>query len=331
MRLVPVCLLFLLSAECCLAQTTAYGILEELDRDIGTITVLLPPKYEAKQYNLSKADLPVSNALGGAVKLADLRDKQRVALLLDDAEDVAAIRVDDNCLWAYVIKVDVATRQLTVKYGHIQRSLPVPADAVMLHDGAKSALDTLKVGQGIKAVFAEQNRLVQIQTGKGISGVSPYHRWGHQSGVLLKIDHDKKTLQILTLQERFKIEDYEFQPDAILRLTHSSYLLRTTGIDELHAHCKLSFYYESDTKKIVQVSAMAPTIIRRKVDALDRAARRITIEVDGKPLQLSVPKDAMIRTPNGLANWEDVDQGALVTCGLTMDNREAVFLYLWEK
>lgn len=314
------------------AQQIVHGTLEELDRELGTITVLLPPKYEPKQFNLSKPDLPVHNALGKALKLTDVREKQRVALSLDDVEDVAAIRVDENCLWGFILKTDQANRQITLKYGHIQRVLHVPADVPVLHDGAKDKLEGIQIGQAIKAVFAgEPARLVQIQTGKGISGSSPYHRWQHQSGVLLKIDHDRDALQILTLQERFKIEDYEFYPDAILRLTHSSYLLRTTGIDELHAHCKLSFYFETDTKKIVQVTALVPALARRKIASLDPASRRITIEGEDAKMSYQVAKDAMIHTSKGPARWEDVELGALISCGLSLDGREVLYLYLWDK
>lgn len=160
----------------CAAQQTVYGAIESLDVDLGTITLLLPPKHEPKQFNLAKPNLPATNALGQPLKLAVLREKQRVALTLDEADDVAAIRLDDNCLWAYVMKVEAKEQQLAIKFGHVQRTLSVPAKTAVLLDGEKVDLSDLKVGQGIKAIFAPDQTLVQIQCGKGISGVSPYHR-----------------------------------------------------------------------------------------------------------------------------------------------------------
>lgn len=320
------------ASQPCSAQQIIYGAIESLDTELGTITVLLPPKHEPKQFNLAKPDLPTTDALGKPLKVNTLREKQRVALTLDEADDVAAIRVDDNVMWAYALKIDPKEQQLDIKYGRVDRKLEIPAGTPVLIDGEKAALTDLKAGQGIKAIFAaDQQKLLQIQAGKGISGVSPYHRWINESGILLKVDQEQKKFQMVTTTERIGIWDYDFYPDAILRLAQSSYLLRTTDVSNLHPYCKISFYYESDSKKVVQVTALVPNLTRKRVEAIDREKRTVTIMVDDKMKTLPVADDAMIRNGKGLTNFGDVEPQGLINCGLTLDCREIVYLYVWPK
>jgi len=328
--LVPLLVLGL-AARPVVAQSTVYGAIESLDDELGTITLLLPPKHEPRQFNLAKANLPVANALGKPLKLTDLHQKQRVALQLDEADDVAAIRLDDNVLWAYIVKTDVKARQLLVKFGRTERLLSVPAAVEVLRDGQKTDLNDLAVGQGIKAIFAaDEQTLAQIQCGKGISGVSPYHRWILQSGISLKVDQANRKFQIVTTSQPIKLEDYTFDRDAMLRLFHSSYLLRTTGMAAFHPFCKVSFYYESDSKEVVQISALVPTLVRCRVESVERDARRLTVQTGEKTPPLNVAADAMFRNQKGLATWADVRAEGLVTCGLSLDNREVVYVYIWD-
>lgn len=312
-------------------STTAYGLIEDLDRDNGTLTLLLAPKQERKEFSLAGRDLPVTDAIGQPLQLADLAARQRVALQLGSDSDVTAIRREDECQWGYVVEVRPEKRELVFKEGHLQRTLAVPDRAVLRIDGQEGQFTDIKTGQGIKAVFAPDRRtLLQLQVGKGI-GSSPYYSLKHQDGVLLKVDHQRRTIQVIVRGERYTVEEYEYQPEALLRLTHSSYQLRTTDIAALQPYCRIFFYYESDARKVVQVSAEVPVLVRRKAEAVDRSGRQLKINANGSAEQLRVATDAMIRTPAGLGRWEDVAKGDLVSCGLSLDGREIVFVYRWDK
>lgn len=314
------------------APPTLLGTIAAIDAATGSLRLTHYSMMKPRELSLARADLPVTDALGKPLKLTDLGPRQRVVVQLGPDGDVIAIRREDPCRWGLVVAVEPAERRLRVQEGYTERQLQVPPEAVVLVDGQKADLAQVEANKAFKAILApDQRTLLQLECGKGVSSSNPFCKQLSERGILMKIDHDRHTFQILTQEGRFVLQDWEFRPWSAVLWMHSSYRLRSTDIQTLQPYCKVNFQYESDTRQVNRVIAEVPILARRRVTGVQTAERWLTLDTAEQAQKFPVAADVTVRTPEGPGKWDDVAVDVLVSAGLSLDGKEVLYLYLWDK
>jgi hypothetical protein len=316
--------------------TEVFGVVDSVDAEAGVVSVITPASKEPRKLNLLKRDLPVTHASGDALTLESLRPGQRIMLRLDqDEEYVVAIRVDADCLWGSLAQIDTDKKTLVVRCGgYNTQTIVVTPDVRLLRDGEPVQLQDLKAAQSVTLVFApDHRRLLQIQSGRGHSGTSPYGRPAPGGGLLVAVDHARKRLQLITLTERYQHQELEYDEWTDMNLVYSSYHLRDADIHDLRAPCRVSFYYDRDTRRLCSLQVDVPRLVRRTVAKFDRERRKLTLLLDDDQTEeFDVAADAKImRGYQPTGSLEDVKEGNPVQAGLSLDNKVVIFLQLLDK
>jgi hypothetical protein len=311
-----------------------HGLLQSLDVNKGVIVVVPARAQAPKGFNLLQRDLPVTHALGHPLKLADLRPGQRVLLRVDEEQEtVASVRLDTDCQWGYVRGIDLDKKLLAVRLGHMPHTIAVTPEIRIERDGEPADLGDLKEGQAIVATFApDHRRVLHVRAGRGTVGANPYTAAANVGGMLTAIDHAKKRLRLIA-SDRYELLDLGFDNWSTVHLVHSSYVLREIDIRELTAPCRVSLYYDRDTKSATALHADVPRLVRRVAEKFDRATRQLVIRGDDDdPTETFViAADARIMHGQQPATLDAVHAGAIVTAGLTLDGKEIIFLAVAEK
>ncbi len=143
------------------------GVIRELDAKIGTITVKVGT--ENKTFSLSRLDLPVTDAKGNVLKMADLKVGTPVFLSIPTTEEATAVRVFPKKKGGVILRIDPVARELDLKIAGKATRLSLAKDVQVRFQDPES-LDFLKPGMRIMASFVPGKNevgLVKVNSIKG--------------------------------------------------------------------------------------------------------------------------------------------------------------------
>jgi hypothetical protein len=286
---------------------------------------------QVKTFNLARPDLPVTDATGQALKLADLQPDQRVYLKVT-ANDVTAIRLAPPTLYGVLVRVDAEQRVLALKLQMGERVLPVPTEAKVLDGLQPVQLKDLKAGTHVLVTFSpDRKSIMEVRTGKGALPVTHLHKG---IGYLMDVDRDKRTIDLLTAAhegDHFALRHLALLPDATFALLYQSRPFRELTLDEVVRAVKVTTWTEGDTKKVAHLDLDMPTLARRTVKAFDAGQRRLVLEdVEGEKV-VTLSPGVKVQTAAGAGRVEDIRPGVGVSCGLSPDRRLVELVRVWEK
>ena len=314
------------------------GTLQSLDLEVGTLSVSHEPKGQVKTYSLVKKDIPVTNSIGGPLKLTDLKRNQRLALTIANEEDVVAIRLESDLDWGVITSVDVAGKEVIANMGHTPRPFKITDRLRFSIDGKTgAAADLTNVkpwSHGLKVLLTPDRTAVQeMWIDKGKYHSNPYCHRISVNGFLTSHDPVRKTLSLVTT-DRYQTLQFEYDSWTQLRLMHSFQTLGNLPISQLKSPAKVSIGYESDTRRTAVVNLEAPTVSRRYVASIDLPARKLSLDAsDEIPAEtFLIASDAkIVREGKELRPLADVKEKYVVTLGLSPDQKEVWYLSFAEK
>lgn len=330
-RLLLVCLVIVVTCTRTSGQESKKeirAVVEELDPEVGTLTVVLPEggKNRAdriRTYNLIRRDLPVTDAAGNLHKLTDLKPEDRVLLRLS-GEDVTSIGLAPPQIYGILTKIDPMTRVLEVRSKMGERTLTVPAAAKLIGPGGSEfRLDELKTGTTILVEFGPDLKTVlDIRTGKG---VAPAAKMTKGTGVLIDLDREQAKVRIFSTSsfgDHSLLRELGLTRDAGYTLLYQSKHFRDLGADELSKGLKVHYWIDSATRKVAHLQVEAPILGRRNVKAVDASRGEMTLEDGDGDRVLKITPHTKILTARGPAGLEAVHRKA-VTCALSPDRTTA--------
>jgi len=339
LRSTVVCLLGMsvgLSLSPALAQEgkEVKGVLQEIDATVGTVALLLgdgPKTMRVKTFNLARPDLPVTDAAGQALKLTDLKPDQRVYLKIA-ADDVVAIRLAPPSLYGTLVRVDVEQRLVTLKMSMGERAVSIPAEAKIVNGQQPVQLNDLKTGFPVLiALSPDRKTVLEVRTGKG---VMPIIRLQKVIGILIDVDRDKKTVDILVSAQdgdHNLLRHLTFTPDPSFELLYQSRPFREMTLDEVARGNKVTVWTEVDTKKVAQLDLEMPTLARRAVKTFDAGQGRLVLEDSEGEKIFQLSPQVRVQTATGAGRLADIRPGVGVSCGLGPDRRRVEVVRVWEK
>lgn len=309
-------------------EKLVHGTIQEIDVDIGTLTVTSLPRHEVKKFNLARRDLPVVDPLEVPLKLTDLRKHHRVALTVVGDENVTAIKFESDLEWGVIKSIDPVKQQLVLTVGYVTRPIDVGPAVTVIHDGKPGTLKDIKALGAIRMLLTPDRMAVrQVWTGKGVLSSNPYCARTHITGFVTAVDQTKRKLTLLT-SDRYKPMEFDFDAWTYVRLTFSSYVLGDMPVARVKGPFKVSLYVDTDTKRASSLSIDAPFIVRRVVEKLDRERRTLTIApaADDPQEEFPIAADAQILYAGRPTTLARVREKGLVSFGLSLDQREVIFL-----
>ena len=309
------------------------GMIRQVDAKTGAIT--LKPLYDVtlREFNLASKDVPVTNALGQVLKVADLREELRVIVKLRDDEEIAAIRVDGPYHFGVIKSVNAANRTVSFKDVFGDRTVAIPVDVKIIIKGASGSLADCKVGEPIQMLLSlDKKTILQVQAGGATLSRDPYLRINRSAGIIVDLDRAKRKVQIMQQSLDYGImKSYDLSSDAYLRLMYKLDPLKEVEFDQVAKWTKVSYCVDRDTGKVVNIDAELPFMSRRKVVKLEPMARKITVTEDGIEAVLDLDDAVTVRTPRGEGKLADVIADSIVNCALSLDRSKVLLLYLWDR
>ena len=128
------------------------GFVKEIDAKVGTITVDIP-KSGVQTYSLVRADLPVVNARDKALKLDQLKPKQKIGLNIVSDADVASIRVFPSFKVGRVVSVNEQTREVELLVKKETLKFKIAKDAQYWRSERVVMPRELKMGHQVKLYY----------------------------------------------------------------------------------------------------------------------------------------------------------------------------------
>lgn len=324
---------FLVFANMALAQDrTLYGTLVAIDPKVGTLSLsMMQPKPLVKNFNLADMKLPVTDGLDQQVPLDSLKKNARLAVRIgkDNDDEILAIRDESNIDIGAITGIDLKKSEITTKCGYAQRVLRITPELPIVIDEQPAPINKLKATSVDLVLNPERTKVVLVRQGKGMHYGNPYCRYENQAGFLLSRDDAKKTISLITLNERYKPLELNIDAWTHVRLMYSSWTLRDAPVDLIQPYVKMSLYYESDRKRVSTIAIEVPHITRRPFEAMDAKARSITILVDDNQREsFTIAEGTMVLRDYQPIRLEQVPMKGLMTVGLSMDQKEVLFIHL---
>jgi hypothetical protein len=306
------------------------AVVEEIDAELGTITVILADAGKSRAdrirtYNLARRDLPVMTGAGKAVKLAELKQEDRVVLSVI-GEDVTAIALAPPQLFGPVTKIDPASRSLEVRSKLGERTVTVPPTAKILGPGSELQFEDLKPGALVLVeLAADQKTVLDVRTGKNLQ---PAAKLFKGVGYLIDIDRERATAQLLINSaggDHSLLREVPLARDASYSLLLRGKPYRDLGAEEVSRAQKVFYWIDVATRKLAHLQIEMPILGRRTVKAVDRERGEITVEgIDGERTVKLAPRTRIV-TAQGPAELEALAQKS-VTVGLSPDRTTAEIL-----
>jgi hypothetical protein len=313
------------------------GTLQALDPEVGTLSISQPPRGEEKTFSLFKKDIPVTDAAGARLNLTDLKKHHRLALTTSN-DDVVAIRLESDLDWGVVIDVHVADNEVIANMSQTPRPLKITPKMRVWIDGKTGSAADLKAvkpwSHGVKVLLTPDRTAIQemwINRGKYHS--NPYCQRIAVTGFLVRHDPVKKTLSLVTT-DRYQLMEFEYDSWTQLRLVHAFQTLRNVPISQLRSPCKVQIGYESDNRRTGVVSLEVATVSRRHVGSIDPATRKLSLAAsEESPAEdFLIAADArIVRDGKAASTLADVKEGNGVSLGLSLDQKEVLYLSFSER
>ncbi|MSU76750.1 MAG: hypothetical protein EXS16_01515 [Gemmataceae bacterium] len=336
-RIVLVAILLILPARLTVAQDEKLkdvkGTIRAIDLKTGSLHMQLLYADRQQPFNLGAKELPVFDAIGRPLKLADLRTELRIAAKVRGDDEIAAIHVDGPHRHGTVKKVDVPGRILIVKDPIAEKVISVPVEAKVVALGADYPFEKLKVGDLVQVTYSVDGKTVlKVQTGKGTHMRDPFLRITRYFGIITELDKSKSEASIMVQSiDAGIIKTYPISPSAYLRMMYHTKPVKEISHEQLGKWVKAHYFVNRDTGSIVNIDAELPVLVRRKVVSIDREAKTLTVEDELKEKKLNLASDVRIWTPKGEGRLAEIAAGRIVNCALTLDRGQVQLLYLWDR
>src|SRR5581483_3702584 len=276
------------------------GTLKQLDVQTGVITLKPDAVTENRSYSLSGKNLPVVDADGKPVKLEALKVGARLVLKIVDDQEVHAIRVDYPTLWGVIQKVDGQAATVVVKDEVREHAVRLGPKAKVFVDGKPATVGALKAAKPIRVIFATDGQTVlEVKAGTGVSGRDPGRRWIRHGGIIIDVDHARRTLKLVhqAAYHPMAIIEHPVAPDAPIRLFHKLRLVRDGTFDQLTKPLKVEFVLDEETGVIESVEADVPIFLRRKVVKLDATRGKLIYEESKMDKTFDLDKNVRVFLP----------------------------------
>jgi hypothetical protein len=323
-----VCILVPASAGFAQGSKDVKAVVQSVDANVGTITVLLESgaglakSERIKTFNLARADLPITDGAGKPLKLTDLETDRRVFLKFD-GDDVQAIRVAPPTFFGQLSRLDKASRTVVVTSKIGTRTIQLPMTAKIIDHGQPANFDDLKTGVNAIVYYSEdQKAVLELHSGKGLM---PLVKLVKAVGYMIDVDRDKHTAQIfINFQggDSSVLRETRLAKDATFSLMYQYRPYRDITLKEVGRGLKANFWMDTSTRRLVHVEIEMPTLGRRMVKSVDAAKREIVLEDSEGEKKLQVAASARITFTDGRrGRLEDVEPGMFVNCGLGADRK----------
>ena len=329
--LIPV-LMVLAGAGSAAAQDVR-GYVQEVDATKGVITLatFFMGKVSVRSFSLSKADIPVVNIAGQALKLSDLQTEALVTLKVNTQEEVVSIIAPLPMVHGALTDVDPKKGELVLKLLAGPRTIALAPETKIYSNGAQATLKDLPMGSFIRVTFTQdQKSVVEVKSGKGVFYPQPVKRMA----VLIEMDTDKRLARIFTSSLKgdvSKLRDVPLAKDATFSFDYLGRPIRALKIEEITKGFTTYYWVEPVYKRIVHMHIEMPILARREVKALDLENRRLTILDNDVESVLTLSPRLKILSPTGAGKLADIKPGAFVDCGLSPDRQQIEVLVVPSK
>lgn len=309
------------------------GYVQEVDATKGVITLsqFFMGKVSVKSFSLLKADIPVVNLAGQALKLTDLQPEALVTLKLNAAEDVVSIIAPLPMVHGPLTAVDPQKGEVVLKQLSGPRTIALSPMTKIYADGAAATLKELTVGTFTRVTFTQdQKSVVEVRSGKGVFFPQPMRRMA----VLIEVDTDKRLARVFTSSlkgDTSKLRDVPLAKDATFSLEFLGRPMRELKIEEITKGFSTIYWMEPVYKRIVHMHIEMPVLARREVKAVDLENRRLTILDNEVESVLTLSPRLKVLGPEGAGKLADIVPGAMVDCGLHPDRKQVEVLVLSAK
>lgn len=300
------------------------GYVQEVDATQGSITLafFIQGKTSVKSFNLLKADIPVTNPAGQALKLSDVQPESLVTLKLNSEEDVVSIIAPLPTLHGSLTDVDAKKSELVLKVLTEPRTIAISPDTKIYADGEPAKLIDLTVGTFTRVTFTQdQKSVLEVRSGRVFGYAQPILR----IGVLIDMDAEKRLVRVFTTNmygDVSALREVPLAKDATISLSFMRRPIRPLKVDEITKGFSMFYWVEPVFKKVVHMEVEMPVLARRTVKALDLEKRRLTILENDVERVLTLSPKVKILGPSGPGKLEAVVPDAIVDCGLSPDRKE---------
>lgn len=284
---------------------------------------------EVKTFNFSKADIPVGNAAGEELKLSDVPAEGLVILKLNAAEDVVSIIAPLPTVRGYLTAVDPKGGKLVLSLSTGPEAIATSPQTKIYLDAKSAALKDLNVGHLTSVTFTRDHKsVVEVRSGKGIGAYLPAMR---RLGVLIDVDRDKRLARIFRSNPKGDVSvlrEWPLAKDATFSLNYQRQPVLALKLEEITKGFDVTYWVDQVYNRVVHIDLDMPLLAQRKVKAIDRENRSITI-LDGEGERvLTLSPRVQVLSKNRPGKLEEVVPGVFVDCGLNPDRKHVEFLAL---
>lgn len=309
------------------------GVIQELDATNGTITLIMSESQKARPdrvrtFNLLKPDIPISDAEGKPLKLAELQADDRVYVKLVD-DDVVAIRMAPPTLFGALTRVEGRNIAINTKIG--EKALVVPESAKVFDANQPVELATLKQGATVQVVLSpDQKTVTEIRSGKGMTPITKLYKG---VGVLIDFDRDQHALRVFLTShfgDHSHLRELVFAKEPTFGLLYQSKPYREIAFEDLAPGVRVQYWTDAATRKVAHLEVEMPILGKRVAKALDRERRQLVIEdVDGERT-LTLASHLKVVAADGVG-LDQLEPQSVVGCGLSPDRKTVEVLRVWAK
>jgi RNA polymerase sigma factor (sigma-70 family) len=331
----------------------ARGVIKALDLKAGTITILSIRDGDRGEttFNLAGKDIEVFSPVERKATLKDLSPGLRVALSLNDGNDVAAIRVEPVSGFGFVIRTDAQKRTLTLRMPRegerpAEATLRMAPDAGVFINGRRGELTDLDQGVKVQLLLdIDRQTVLSLRAGepqrdferpKEREGDRPRDgdrprergerdgdRQGRVFGTIIDIDQTKGTINVLIGREaNLEIATFNVAKDAPVKVMFNERPVQELSFKELTKPATANFVLNGD-KTVAAINVSAPSQ-RGRIKAVDAEKRTITLDGEQRSQTLELVPDAKVLLGRQEVRLGEIEPGTMAIVGLTPDRRRVL-------
>jgi RNA polymerase sigma factor (sigma-70 family) len=333
----------------------ARGIIRAVDLKAGTITIqsLRDGDRGETTFSLAGKDVEVLSPIERRAKLSDLAPGLRVALALNDQNDVTAVRIEPVTGFGFVIRADADKRTLTLRMPRegerpAEATLRVAPDAGVMIDGRRAALTDLRQGVRVQLVLdIDRQTVLSVRAGepqrdgdrprveadrprdgdKPRDGDRPRERDGDRQGrvfgTIIDIDQAKGTINVLVGREgNLAISTFNVAKDAPVKVMFNERSVQEMSFKDLAKPVTANLVL-GDDKTVSAINITAPSQ-RGRIKSVDADKRTITLGGEERELTLELVPDAKVLLGRQEMRLGQLEQGTMAIVGLTPDRRRVL-------
>jgi hypothetical protein len=319
-----------LAGACGVGAQDVRGYVQEVDTTRGTITLtLFRMGLPGATFRLPKADIPVVNLAGQALKLSDVQPEDPVTLKLNSTgEDVVSIIAPLPAVYGPLTAVDPKKGELVLKLRTGPRTIAIPPETKILLHGMPATLKDLTVGDITGVTFAQdQKSIVEVRSGRAV-GTPPMPT--RRMGVLIEIDKDKRLARFFRTGaiggDMGVLREVPFAKDVTFSLYYQGEPIGALKMEEITKGFDTIYWVDPVFNKIVHIDLHMPILVQRKVTDVDRKTGRITILNDDVESVLTLSPRIKVQNERSAATLDDIKPGIMVDCGLHPDRKQVELL-----